>query len=71
MAGNNPNRRQASYATKSFLDFIRPQSRGLGTAALIFLWLLSLYQDKESNWGLGQRHIYNNKPTHATSREGI
>jgi hypothetical protein len=25
------------------------------SAALIFLWLLSLYQDKESNLGLGQR----------------
>ena len=26
-----------------------PQSRLLGTAALNFLWLLSLFQDKESN----------------------
>ena len=38
--------------------------------ALIFLWLLSLYQDKESNNDLGQRPINNNKPTPAPSREG-
>jgi hypothetical protein len=29
-----------------------PQSRILGTAALNFLWLLSLFQDKESNMDL-------------------
>jgi hypothetical protein len=41
------------------------------SAALIFLWLLSLYQDKESNNDLGQRPINNNKPTLAPSLEGI
>jgi len=30
-----------------------PQSRLGGTAALIFLWLLSFYQGKESNMDLG------------------
>jgi hypothetical protein len=36
------------------LDFKRPQSRVLGIAALIFLWLLSLYQDKESDMDFRQ-----------------
>jgi hypothetical protein len=34
-----------------------PQSRLLGTAALNFLWSLSLFQDKESNMLLGEQKM--------------
>jgi len=34
-----------------------PQSRVRGTAALIFLWLLSFYQEKESDIKLGEQKM--------------
>jgi len=48
---------QARGPTFSFVAGEGTRGGGVFGCALIFLWLLSLYQDKESNRGFGENKI--------------